>query len=67
MWIQAKEEAEKLIDLFSIIRLTEEEFPLKYFKSTSTGIEVVEDFTRVPEQQILIQPKEAERFLQRFR
>jgi len=67
MWTKAKCEAEKLIDLFSIIRLTEEEFPLKFFKSTSTGVEVVEELPQVPEQQIIIQPKEAERHLQRFR
>jgi len=67
IWTLAKLDAEKLIDLFSVIRLTEEEFPLKFIKTTSTGIEVVVDLPQVPEQQILIQPKEAERYLQRFR
>jgi len=70
VWHKANVEAEKLVDLFSIIRLSEHEFDLHFFRATSTGIEAVtayESGPQIPEKNIMITQKECERHLERFR
>jgi len=66
-WSRAKVEAEKLIDLFMIIRLSEEDQKIHFYKTTASGVELVDDPPDVKEDNIIITQIEGERYLERFR
>jgi len=68
-WQKAKLEAEKLVDLFSIIRIHENLYDYHYFEpnALASGVVQVKSIPNVPDELQLISPTEGNRLLLRFR
>jgi GTPase Era involved in 16S rRNA processing len=67
IYMNAKKEAEKLLDLLSIVRLQEDDESLTMFRQTESGIEALEKQPDVPEAIVVIPLEQALQHLERFR
>jgi vacuolar-type H+-ATPase subunit H len=67
IYVDAKRDAEKLIDLFSIVRLNVDDDKLTQFKETETGVEALETPPDVPEVLVVLPLDQAVVQLERFR
>jgi len=67
MVLGKKKEAEKLIDLFCFMRLTDEEQHLRFFEQTQSGLKPAEDVFKLKDDHVLITVNEASQSLEKFR
>jgi len=67
-WKNAKIEAEKAIDLFSIVRLNDKYKGVSLYKQEPSGnVSQVDDIPHLPEEVVVLPPSEGIKVLQRFR